>query len=237
MQIKEAVFLGVVLFANIIEGITGFAGTMLAMPVSMLLLGVKNAKTILNLVAIFVSGYLTLKNHKDTNWMQVVKISCLMLIGMAVGVYVFQVLPLTRISKLYGFFILIVAAKGLLVKKEPTLSGGTLIGVLLGAGVIHGMFLSGGSLLVIYAVAVLKDKSVIRATLSPVWLILNLLLLVQDCIAGNFTTQVLALSALCIVPVIVAMAVGSVLHKKLKQAVFVKLTYVLLIVSGITLLA
>lgn len=40
------------------------------------------------------------------------------------------------------------------------------------------MFLSGGALLVIYAVNALKEKSVIRATLAPVWIILNTLMLI-----------------------------------------------------------
>ena len=48
-MIKEILFVIVVFVANIVEGVTGFAGTMLAMPVSMFLVGVEEAKVVLNL--------------------------------------------------------------------------------------------------------------------------------------------------------------------------------------------
>ena len=108
--------------------------------------------------------------------------------------------------------------------------------VLLGAGLLHGMFLSGGSLLVIYAVAVLKEKSVIRATLAPVWLILNSFILIYDILKQNFTTQTLVLSALCLPAAALALWIGNRLHKKIPQTFFIRLTYSLLILSGLTLL-
>lgn len=39
--------------------------------------------------------------------------------------------------------------------------------------IIHGMFVSGGALLVIYATQVLKEKEEFRATVAPVWVVLN----------------------------------------------------------------
>ncbi len=45
---KKILFLLVVFFTNIIQGITGFAGTMLAMPPSVMLVGFDTAKPILN---------------------------------------------------------------------------------------------------------------------------------------------------------------------------------------------
>ena len=103
------------------------------------------------------------------------------------------------------------------------------------AGIIHGMFLSGGSLLVIYAVAVLKDKSVIRATLAPVWIVLNGSMLIQNIAEGAVTAEILRLTGWCVIPVITALYLGQILHKRMKQEFFVKLTYVLLIISGCTL--
>lgn len=111
-----------------------------------------------------------------------------------------------------------------------------MVGVLFLSGVIHGMFLSGGALLVIYAVNALKEKSVIRATLAPVWIILNTLMLIQEWISGRVTGKMLGLTGACVIPVFVAIIIGSALHKRIRQDVFVKLTYALLVISGITLL-
>lgn len=237
MSAGEIVALLVVFLANIVEGITGFAGTMLAMPAAMLLIGVKEAKVLLNVVALFVSSTIAIQERKNIHWREMIKIVLLMLVGMVIGLYLFNTLPVDGLSKMYGILIMLVAAKGLLVKKESKeLPGWALVGIVLGAGIIHGMFLSGGALLVLYAMAVLKDKVVIRATLAPVWISLNLILLVQDIAYGNFTPKSILLAAACLPVVALALYVGNKLHKKINQDFFVKLTYVLLVIAGVTLL-
>ena len=235
-MMKEILFVIVVFMANIVEGITGFAGTMLAMPVSMLLIGVEEAKVVLNIVAIIVSLNIAARSWREMNRKEVVKITGFMLIGIVVGIYLFSVLPSGVLMKIYGALIICVAIRGLAVKKEMKISDGGLIGVLFLAGVIHGMFLSGGALLVIYAVNALKEKSVIRATLAPVWIILNTLMLIQGGISGQVTRKMMGLTGVCVIPVFAAIIIGNALHKRIRQEVFVKLTYVLLVVSGITLL-
>lgn len=236
MNIKEVIFILVVFIANTIEGITGFAGTMLAMPISIQLIGIHDAKAVLNIVAIIVSLGIAVRYYRDINKKEVIKISLLMIIGMVVGLYLFSILPVKNLSIIYGVLIILVAIRGLIVNKQVGLPNGILILIVIGAGVIHGMFLSGGSLLVFYAVTVLKDKSMIRATLAPVWIILNTIILVQDITMGVFTKEILRLTAYCIVPLILALLLGSILHKVIRQWAFVKLTYVLLIASGLTLL-
>ena len=235
-MIKEILFVIVVFVANIVEGVTGFAGTMLAMPVSMFLVGVEEAKVVLNIVAIIVSLNIAFRSWREMNRKEVVKISGFMLIGMSVGIYLFSVLPSVVLMKIYGALIICVAIRGLTVKKEMKISNGGLVWVLFLSGVIHGMFLSGGALLVIYAVNALKEKSVIRATLAPVWIILNTLMLIQEWISGRVTGKMLGLTGAWVIPVFVAIIIGSALHKRIRQDVFVKLTYALLVISGITLL-
>lgn len=229
---KECIFILVVFFANVVEGITGFAGTMLAMPVSMRLLGVNEAKIVLNIVAIIVSLSIAVRNYRDIDWKQVLKISLFMVIGMMGGMYLFSILPVKILETIYGVLIIMVALRGLFIKKEMKLPQGAMIYVILLAGVIHGMFLSGGALLVIYAVIALRDKAVIRATLAPVWIILNIIMLIKDFTAGVITGDILCLAGYCIFPVILALILGEIFHKRINQTFFVRLTYILLIFSG-----
>lgn len=236
IDFKEVLFLCVVTLANIMEGITGFAGTMLAMPLSMILLGVQPAKSILNIVAIIVSSLIFFSTYKDINKKELFKIVVFMVIRMGGGIYLFSVFPASGLAKIYGVLIILISLKGLFIKKEFRLSNVALTFVVLIAGIIHGMFLSGGALLIIYAVSVLKDKSTIRATLAPVWMILNSYILLQDLYVGNITPQVSRLIIYSIIPLLLAVALGNYLHKKMNQKFFIKLTYFLLIISGITLL-
>lgn len=232
----EWIFVLIVFLANVVEGITGFAGTMLAMPAAMLLIGVDEAKIILNMVAILVSVNIAVRNYRDMDKKQAGKLIVLMVLGMAVGVRLYEMLPARMLMSAYGILIILIALRGLFKKKERELHKGMLICVVLLAGVIHGMFLSGGSLLVIYAVAVLKDKSVIRATLAPVWIVLNGMMLARNVMEGKVDAGLLRLTGICVMPVIFALLLGQMLHKRIKQEFFVKLTYVLLVISGCMLL-
>ena len=54
-MLSEILFLIVLFFSNVVQGITGFAGTVLAMPPSACLIGLDNAKGILNVMAL-ISG-------------------------------------------------------------------------------------------------------------------------------------------------------------------------------------
>ena len=234
-NIREYLFIIIVLFANIIEGITGFAGTMLAMPASMMLIGAEEAKVILNMVALMVSSTIAVKTYKKINRKELVKITSLMMLGMVIGLYLFAVLPVKLLSVCYGVLIIAVAVNGLASKKRMELPAGILIIIVLAAGIIHGLFLSGGALLVVYVTAVIKEKGVIRATLAPVWLMLNTIILLQDIWFGRITFHTLRLTGMCMIPVILALVLGNYLHNKIKQERFVHLTYLLLIISGVSL--
>lgn len=84
----------VLLFANGIQVITGFAGTLLAMPPCIRLIGADDAKTMLNLLA-QASGFLILLGSlRSVNWKELAKMLVLMLAGMTVGMWLYRRLPL-----------------------------------------------------------------------------------------------------------------------------------------------
>ena len=108
--------------------------------------------------------------------------------------------------------------------------------MLAGAGLIQGMFVSGGALLVIYAVQKISDKEKFRATLSMVWAILNGLYAVVAYFQGSFTHDVIVTVGICIPLAVLATVIGSALQKKISQEKFLKLTYVMLVAIGVVLL-
>ena len=56
-MIRNTLFLLVVFLTNVIQCITGFAGTVLAMPFSVLLVGYDAARPVLNLLGLLASVY------------------------------------------------------------------------------------------------------------------------------------------------------------------------------------
>ena len=160
-----------------------------------------------------------------------------MLIGMLAGVQICRVVKSEdTLLTVYGIVIIAVALKNLCIHTEKKLPDIILWIVLLLAGIIHGMFVSGGALLVIYATQVLKEKEEFRATVAPVWVVLNSCLMVTQFRSGLIGRADIRLICISIVPLLVATWIGKKLVKKVSQQVFLNLTYVLLLISGVSLI-
>lgn len=233
---QTLIFLLIVLLTNIIQGITGFAGTVLAMPFTILLLGIENAKPLLNIVTLVACILIVFESYKAIKWKEFFKMTLIMLVGVWIGEYIYTIFPVDVLLIFYGIFIICIALKGLFVKKEYEISESVLVGIIILAGIVHGMFLSGGPLLIIYAVKKIKDKAAFRATLAPVWIVLNSYLLVKQVNAGLITPFILNLSLLSIPVLIAAIIIGKKLYERMSQKTFLMLSYILLIISGISLL-
>lgn len=104
------------------------------------------------------------------------------------------------------------------------------------AGVIHGIFVSGGPLLIGYLAKRLPDKNVFRATVSTIWVFLNGMVLIDDIRSGYWTRQECMLTMTSLPFLVGGMVVGSILYRKLSQRAFMILSYVLLLIMGLTLL-
>ena len=230
------IFLIIILITNIIQGITGFAGTVLAMPFTILLVGIDVAKPALNITTLIACILIAFESYRDIVWKECFKMIGIMFIGVPIGEYLYFLFPVNLLLTIYAIFIILIALKGIFIKQSYDLSEKVLIGVIVLAGIIHGMFSSGGPLLIIYAVKKLKDKASFRATLAPVWIVLNSYLLIKQLVSGLVTPQVLTLS-LCAIPVLIAaILIGKKLYEHMSQRFFLLLSYILLLISGISLL-
>lgn len=233
----------IILFgANLLQAITGFAGTLISMPPTIKLIGVGEAKALLNAIAQISSLMIICTGFRHINWKEFVKMFICMIIGMAAGIKIFEVFPLHQLLILYGIMIIVIALKKLISSRDDKkvhsdsrvhIPGWCMIIILLAAGVIHGMFVSGGALLVVYAASVLKDKEEFRATVAMIWLTTGCYMTGTQVMLGNFNTHVIMLLLVGIVPVFAGTIIGTKLVKRISQNVFMKLTYVLLLLSGV----
>ena len=235
-MIKNVIFLAVFLFGYTVQAITGFAGNIFCMPVGTYTLGLQSSVSILNATGFLACTLLAVLNLRSINCRELGKIVGVMLPFVALGAWLDTVIPLHALLKIYGLVILAVGIKNLVQKKQTFLPEWALWGVLVAAGLIQGMFVSGGALLVIYAVQKLTDKEQFRATLAAVWSILNFLYAFYQLWAGHFTGEVWLMVLCCIPLIVLATFVGGKLAKRISQERFLKLTYILLLGIGAVLL-
>lgn len=231
--IKYSLVLLVLLFANTVQTITGFAGTLLAMPMVMRLIGVTNAKAILNVFTMLACIGIAWQNRRYINKKELLKIIAGMLIGMVIGIRLFDLCPQKLLLRCYGGMIIIVAIRNLVSARQKELGNVGRTAIILAAGIIHGMFVSGGALLVVYAVFALKDKDEFRATISSVWVILDCILIFSHYTSGYYNRENLMLIAISVTVMILSIKLGNALYKKIDQKVFMKMICVLLMISGV----
>lgn len=266
-----ALFFLVILLANIIQGITGFAGTILAMPPSLMLVGYPVAKPVLNVLGLLSGIYVFAGHRKAVNWTELKKIVAVMAVGILGGILIKGMFVGKEeiLYKLLGIFVIILAIQGgITLRREgrpgdAAGTGGTespdaaaghkdretgaisrasakdspaLVALLGLAGVVHGIFVSGGPLLISYLTKKIKDKVSFRATISTVWIFLNTLILLDDVRAGFWTTELFIIQLISLPFLLAGMYIGSKLYVRMSQRLFMTITYVLLFISGISLL-
>ena len=266
-SLRIFLFLLVIIFANIMQTITGFAGTVLAMPFSIILVGSELSRTVLNILGIAASLGVVILNRKAINWKEVLKICAIMLVGMVAG---YLIISYANISKQILYFILagfvllftVIGCYTTFIKKEkkeevdetqlldnqdqasimkePIYKVILWYALLVVAGVVHGMYVCGGPLLIIYATKKLKDKDKFRSTLSMVWVVLNIVNLVRDILFGNFVTgdpkMTFIVLAMALGVLTAAVAIGNLIAKRLNRKTFMIITYVLMAISAISLI-
>ena len=234
--LSNLLFILVIFFTNIVQAITSFAGTALAMPFSIALVGYNTARPVLNAIALLLCLYLTIRYFKDIDWKFVIYIVIFAGIGLIAGMLLRQYLYSELLLKIYGLFVCLLAGLFLISKKGFNVPIWLQIVLLIIGGFIHGLFVSGGPLLVLALQSKVKEKEKFRATLSFVWVLLNSVLLGQDLINQVWNIEMLILLAISVPTVIVSIIIGKTIFKKLNNDTFMKFAYLLLFISGFFLL-
>ena len=241
----------VIFLSNIIHGITGFAGTILAMPFGLMLVGYATAKPVVNVLGLLSGIYVFVGFHDSVNWKELKKIVVVMAAGIVGGILIRGMLA-GREQMLYrilGIFVILLSIQGL--AKQLQIPGSTqqqkdvliqthdtplLYLLLAAAGIIHGIFVSGGPLLIGYLTRKVRDKVSFRATISTIWIFLNSLILFDDIRAGLWDLHLVSIQLISVPFMLAGMFIGGKLYAIMSQKLFMVITYILLLISGAYLL-
>lgn len=236
----------IVMSAYFIEGLIGFGGTIIALPLASAVIGLKLTVPILTIIVLIASLVIAIRDFKYIEKKEYIKITIFMVFGLPIGMWLFEFLPERPLKIFLGIFMVVVAIKGIyngFDKKESNnkqvnynkINIINSITLFLG-GIIHGAFTCGGPFVVVYATTKIKDKSSFRATLCALWATLNAIMISIDVIKGEITGDVIKISAITMIFVVVAILVSNILHKKLKGSSFNKFVYTALLISGILMM-
>lgn len=239
MTIMTMLLVGIiVLITHTLEGITGFGCTAIAMPFTIMLVGVKVAKPALTILGFLLCLYIVIISFKDIIWKEFIKIAFFVGLGLPVGLWAFDKLPENILIKLLAAFITLIAIRGIYIsftsyKNSNPPSSKLLNFILFLGGCVHGAFTSGGPIVTIYATEALPKKNNFRATLCMLWIVLNGIMIIQAASKGLITSDVIKLLEITIPFLVVGGLLGNWAHHKIKDTYFSKMVFIVLLITGL----
>jgi uncharacterized membrane protein YfcA len=234
------VFAGIVALAFSVEATAGFGATMIAVALGTHLFALGEVLPVFVPLNILVSSWLALRGRTFVDRrLLLARVLPLMGTGLAVGLYIFESVSHELLRRVFGAVVVVLAVLELRRlarsgQEDPAVAPRAATPALLGAGVIHGMFSTGGPLLVWALGRRLIEKRAFRATLACVFVVLASTLTLSYAANDRLDAHTLRATA-ALVPVLVfALAVGEWAHHRIDEHRFRVLVYVLLLAAGLS---
>ena len=231
----EVLFFLVILFGVFLQSSVGF-GTVVTMPLGILLMGLGVTKPVVTFIALLTGLTVVVTEFRHINWRELAKMAGVMLVGVLAAQWVAGQVKMSFLLVLYGAVVIAIGVKKLFWPAAKPASKAVQNLALAVAGIMQGLFVSGGSFLAVYAVERMPEKRELRATNNALWAILNTVMLTLYLTGGQVEKRVLVLGAIAIVPMFLGTWLGGQLASRIRQETFLKLVYVILIASGVVLL-
>ena len=243
IELAFLLFALVVVAAYAVQTAIGFGSTLICVTFGAQLIGLQEVVQLVVPISFLQTGYIVIRHRDGIEWRLLLR-RVLPLMGAGMG---FAFLLLTRVGGpwlglAFGLMVLALSARDLhqlraaspVVDKpiRPLAS----IAALFGAGIVHGIYASGGPLLVYAVGREGLTKKAFRSTLSMVWILLNSILVTRFALSGDYDRSVI-IDVLLLVPAVpLGVLVGEWVHHKVDERSFKVAVLVLLIAAAISLI-
>jgi len=230
----------VLVLAHTAETILGFGATLIALALAAHFLPLETLVPMLVIMALVQSFWLVARWYRYIDWRTLLLyILPLAVMGMVIGILSREIADEDTLKIVLGTFTIMVSLAELAILFIKRAPGGQLrwyysVPLLVGGGIFHGLFAAGGPAIVYYASRQFRAQENFRATLSMLWLILNIGLLTSFLMAGQMDWNKLRMTAMVLPGLVIGILLGSVI--RVKEFGFKVLTYTLLFFAGLFLL-
>lgn len=226
----------IALAAFTVEGALGFGGTVITASIGAQILPLELLLPAFVPLNLALSTWLVVRGRRAIAWrMLLLEVAPPVAIGAAGGLALWHVPAQTLLSLIFGVFVVGLAALRLASPGDRVLPAPIRVTLLVLGGVAHGLFGTGGPLIVYVVRRQLADKAAFRATLSILWLTLNCALLVNFIALGKYTDATPPLAAAFAIALAPGLYLGEKLHHALAPARFERVVWIVLLVAGLAL--
>lgn len=225
----------VVTFAYVVYGITGFGATVVILPIMAQVVPLKFMVPLSVVMDLSAFILLSAKSGRQIDRKEVLWLLPFMLVGMAAGALLLANAPERWLLLGLGIYITTYAAINLMAFKVHTTTISRNWGIVTGmaGGVTSALFGIGGPLYVIYVSRRTTDLSVMRATMSALILISGLTRFVMFIANKLLLSWAIFTAWILLLPFVWGGAtLGMKLHDRMSIANVRRVIYVILLVSG-----
>lgn len=247
LSVENVALLSAILWLGfVVESVAGFGATVVALALGVRYFAIDQLLAWFLPLNLVLSTYLAIRHRRHIDRPLLLRrIVPAMLVGLAAGTALLQVLSPEGGARVFAAVVVVIAALELarliyFARRPPPPSQAPpralQLAVLTVAGVVHGLFATGGPLAVAVVHRSVPDKSTLRATLAGLWMSLNLLVEARLVATGVLNPHSLAISATLIPALVLALVAGEYIHHRVPERPFRYLVAALLGVTGVLLL-
>ena len=222
--------------AFFVEAVVGFGASILPLAIGFLLLPAEQILPLIQPVNWLLSGYFAARGLRQLDrFFLLRRVLPWMGAFFFVGFLLSRVMDGVLLKLLFGVFVLVLSLLQLCrppQKSLAPLSYGAEALWLSVAGVIHGIYASGGPMVVYCASRRIEDKTSMRATLSLIWFVFSTALIVGYVLDGRVNAASLQQSLWLLPALFIGGRLGELVHHRLPAERFRRLVYVLLFIAA-----
>ncbi len=232
----------IVFAAFIVRGMSGFGAGMFGIPLLAFLMPVHTAVSMFGLMVLSLFVFLSIRDWRQVLRDELARLLVPTLLGVAAGVLLFARLDNRVMLQLLGGFLIAYSVYALAMHyfslpalrcsqrwAAPVGFAGAFLDTLFGGG--------GGTLVVIYLHMRGVGRAAFRATVAALWLFEMIARIIGYGTAGYYTAESLVLCAVLLPVMAAGTWAGEKLGNSVSQETFSKILAVLLMLTGVSLLA
>lgn len=239
----QAGLAAVIVFAALmVRGMSGFGAGIIATPLLVFVMPIHTAVPMMSLLVFVLFIFLTVRDRRDVMWDELKLLVPTTILGVIAGAVLFKNLDNVLLLKLLGVLIIGFAVYVLAVQHFglpgircsrnwalPSGFVGAAIDTMFGGG--------GGTLVVIYMHLRGIGKTQFRATVATLWFFEMIARLTGYTLSGFYTLSTLLLAAMMLPVMWAGTYVGEHISNRISQDTFAKVLAMVLLMSGISVLA
>jgi uncharacterized membrane protein YfcA len=227
---------GVALAAFTTEGAIGFGSTVLAASIGAQLVPLAVLLPAFVPLNLALSSYLLSRGVRSIDWRYLaLTVAPPVAAGTAVGLLLLHLEAKAVLALVFGVFVVGLAVLQLARPGNGPLGRVLQTAMLVLGGVAHGLFGTGGPMIVYVVRRRLADKRAFRSTLAVLWFVLNIALLTSFAAGGMYSAEVGKLSGVLAITIVPGLALGEHVHGRLDPVRFERAVWAILLGAGAAL--